>query len=115
MPTPEPTSSGTDQPPPAAPAPDAPPPDVDGAADDGGLLRADASLQKLESRLDDALAELSGRNRSVEEYLDTLAQQRKRELEGANADQLTIDDIPQPPAAVPPPHDAVPPDPTPNP
>ena len=78
------------------------------------LTSADESLQKLEDQLDGALSDLGQRNRQLEEYLDFLAQERKRDLLGTDADQLTLDDaltaVPQEGADAPAPSDHTPAD-----
>lgn len=86
------------------PAPPIDPPPESAAASDAkdhaaaDLLQTDAALQTLEDTLDSALGDLAKRNRQVEDYLDFLKQERRRELHGANAGQMTIDDItPAPP------------------
>ena len=68
--------------------------------DEDAERHADASgaLATLEDKLDGALADLKKRNGRLEDYLDFLAQERKRDLQGTEADQLTIEDIPRPAA-----------------
>lgn len=76
--------------------------------DEDAELHGDASgaLAKLEDKLDGALADLKKRNGQLEDYLDFLAQERKRDLQGTEADQLTIEDIPRPAAETAPQADA---------
>lgn len=66
------------------------------AEEDEDALTSDADLQELEDRLSGAVSDLNKRNRDVESYLDTLAQERRRELEGSAADQMTLDGIDPP-------------------
>jgi len=66
----------------------------DGAAvDEDRPAGTDASLNKLDGKLSTALGDLVQQNRKVEEYLEFLAQERRRDLGRAGANQLTLDDI----------------------
>lgn len=60
--------------------------------DEEDFADVDTALSALDDRLDSALASLNARNSRVEEYLDQLKAERRRELQGTEADQLTFED-----------------------
>ena len=80
------------------PTPDDPSPaeelreDRDAREPDEDARPQDASLSALEDRLDAAIKSLSNQNHRVEAYLDRLTEERRRELQGTDADQLTFPD-----------------------
>ncbi len=88
----------TANPPPGTPADPAPIPAALGEPSEADATGSTAgALEQLEDTLDAALGQLAKHNRQVEDYLSFLKQERVRELQGPEHNQLTIDDVPAPP------------------